>query len=220
MCCRQSRRKRSPAYVLLTFPRLLVSSHLLCSTLPWPRCVRLWTTLLSTRPCIHQRFLRSLRWVRSRLGPRSLLLLTVAVPPPWCLCRRSRRLLPSRVGRGGDAKVRRPFHRPPAAPVANDGVPGRRGSASVAGGGLPVHALAGYWGRVLGAVRPDGWVPHPFQGLSSCPRSHPDIVSDISGRIFLVTGSAPGDRKDVVQGCLGDRPRSGSQLIQSYFPGG
>ena len=67
----RSRRKRSPAYVMLTFPCLLVSSLLLCSTLPWPRCVRLRTTLLSSGPCIHRRFLGSLRLGRSRQGPRS-----------------------------------------------------------------------------------------------------------------------------------------------------
>ena len=98
----------------------------------------------------------------------------------------------------------------------------RWGAASVACWGLPVcvlEALAGYWSRVLVAVRPEGWVLHPLQGLSSSPRSHPDIVSDESGRISSVTGSAPGGR-DVVQGCLGNRPRSGSWLLQLFFSRG
>ena len=56
--------------------------------------------------------------------------------------------------------------------------------------------------------------------LPSSPRLHPDIVSDISVRISSVTGSGPGDREDVGQGCLGDCPRSGSRLLQSSFPGG
>ena len=45
------------------------------------------------------------------------------------------------------------------------------------------------------------------------------IVSDVSGRISSITGSAPGGREDV-QGCFGNRPRSGSRLLQSSFPGG
>ena len=57
----------------------------------------------------------------------------------------------------------------------------------------------------MGAVRPKGRIPHPLQGLSS-PRSYPDIISDISGRISLGTDLAPGGREDAVQGCLGDRP--------------
>ena len=56
---------------------------------------------------------------------------------------------------------------------------------------------------------------HPLQGLTSSPCSHPDIVSDVSG-----TGLAPGSREDAVQGCLGDCPRFGSQLLQLSFPGG
>ena len=55
---------------------------------------------------------------------------------------------------------------------------------------LPVsalEALAGSWSRILGAVRPEGRMPHPLQGFSS-PCSHPDIISDISGRISSVSG--------------------------------
>ena len=86
-------------------------------------------------------------------------------------------------------------------------------------GGLPVRALealAGYWCRILGAVCLEGRIPHPLQGLASSPRSCPDIVSDVSGRTSSGTGFAPGGR----EGCRGGRPRSGSWLLQSSFPGG
>ena len=83
-----------------------------------------------------------------------------------------------------------------------------------------LEALADYWSRVLGAVHPEGRLPHPLQRLSSSPCLHPDTVSDVSGRISLVTGSAPGGREDVAQGRLGNRPRSWSRLLQSSFPGG
>ena len=35
----------------------------------------------------------------------------------------------------------------------------------------------------MGAARPEVRLPHPLQGLSSSPRSLPDIVYDLSGRI-------------------------------------
>ena len=60
---------------------------------------------------------------------------------------------------------------------------------------------------------------HPHPGFSSSPRPHPGVVSDLLGRVSSVTGSAPRGRDDV-QGCLGVRPRSGSRLLQSSFPGG
>ena len=82
---------------------------------------------------------------------------------------------------------------------------------------MPVSALAGYWSRVLGTVRSAGQVSHPLPGLSASLRSHPDIVSDVSVRIASVTGSGPGDREDVNQGCLGDHPRSGTWLLHSSF---
>ena len=166
MYARRSQRKRLPAYVMLTFPRLLVSSLLLCLTLPRPRYVRLRTTLLSSGPCIHQRFLGSLWRGRSRLGPRPLPLLIVAATHPLCLSRRSRRRqppplpLPSRVGRGGNAKVRHPFRWPPAAPstlVATKGVRGRSPLDGVppplrVGGCLSVH-----W-RHWQAIGAEPWV--------------------------------------------------------------
>ena len=63
--------------------------------------------------------------------PHPLPLLTVAAPLLWCLGHRHKRqlppplLLPSRVERSGDARVRHPFCRPPAAPVASERVPGK-----------------------------------------------------------------------------------------------
>ena len=112
----RSRLQRLSTYVMLAFLCLLAFSPCPCSTLPWPRCVRLFSG-----PCIHRRFLESLRWGRSRQGPRPPPLLTVAAPHLWCLSRRRRQpplLLPSRVERGGDARVWCPFRRPPAAPAA------------------------------------------------------------------------------------------------------
>ena len=132
--------------------------------------------------------------------------------------------LPSRVGSGKGARVRHPFRLPPAANVV---VPGRsppdRVSRPLRGGGCLStnwRHWQSYWGRVLGAVHPAGRASHPLLGTSSSPRSHPDIVSYIPVRISSVTGSGPGDREDVGQGCLGDRPRSGSRLLQSSFSGG
>ena len=84
----------------------------------------------------------------------------------------------------------------------------------------PLEALADKWSRFLGAICPEGRIPHPLPGFFSSPLSHPDIVSDISGRISSIIGLAPGGREDVVQGCLGNCPRSGSRLLQSYFRGG
>ena len=131
-------------------------------------------TLLSRRPCIHRIFPGSLRRGRSKQPRRRPLLLTAVAPPPWCRGRRSRPRqplplpLPSRVGSRRDARVRLLFRLPPAAsgvPVAN--VAGGEtvlltGVLSIASGGLPVSALAGYWGRVLGAVHPAGRVSFPF----------------------------------------------------------
>ena len=57
-------------------------------------------------------------------------------------------------------------------------------------------------------------------GFSSSPFSHLSIISDLLGRISSITGLAPGGRKDVVRGVLRNRPRSGSRLLQSSFPGG
>ena len=80
-----------------------------------------------------------------------------------------------------------------------------------------LEALADTWSKFLVAICLTGRVPHPLPGLSSSPLSHPDIVSDVPDRISWVTGFASGDREDVVQGCLGDRSRSGSQLLSRLF---
>ena len=83
-----------------------------------------------------------------------------------------------------------------------------------------LEALAANWSRFLDAVCLAGQISHPLPGLSSSPLSHPDIVSDILSRISSIAGLAPGGSEDVVQGCLGNRPRSGSRLLHSSFPGG
>ena len=76
-----------------------------------------------------------------------------------------------------------------------------------------LEALAGNWSEFLGTLRLAGRLSHPLPGLSSSPLSHTDIVSDVPGRISSVTGVAPGGQEDVVQGCLGNRPRSGSWTV-------
>ena len=65
-----------------------------------------------------------------------------------------------------------------------------------------LEALADNRSRFLGAICPVGWIPHPLPEFSSSPLSHPDIVSDILGRISSIAGLAPGG------------------LLQSSFPGG
>ena len=82
-----------------------------------------------------------------------------------------------------------------------------------------LEALTDNWSRFLGALCLVERLSHPLPGLSSSPLSYPDIISDVSGRISSIAGLAPGGREDV-QGCLGDRPQSGSWLLQSSFPGG
>ena len=72
-----------------------------------------------------------------------------------------------------------------------------QGFASVAGGGLSVGALEAL--AVLGASHLAGRLSHPLLGLSSSPLSHPNVVSDVSGRISSCTGLVPGGREDAVK---------------------
>ena len=55
---------------------------------------------------------------------------------------------------------------------------------------------------------------------SSFPFSHPGIVSDVPGRLSLGSSLAARGRGDACQRSLRNRPRSGSWLLQSSFPGG
>ena len=90
-------------------------------------------------------------------------------------------------------------------------------------GGLPGSALemvAGNRSRVLGCGRSPGRLPCSLQGLSSSPFSHPCIVSDVPGRLSSGSSLAARGRGDACQRSLRNRPRSGSQLLQSPFPGG
>ena len=57
-------------------------------------------------------------------------------------------------------------------------------------------------------------------GLSSSPFSHPGIVSDVPGRLSSDSSLATRGRGDACQRSLRNRPRSGSWLLQSPFPGG
>ena len=86
--------------------------------------------------------------------------------------------------------------------------------------GTALEAVAGSWSRDLGGDRPSGRLPCPVQGLSSSPISHSGIVSDVPGSLSSGSGLAARGRGDACQRSLGNRPRSGSRLLQSPLPGG
>ena len=83
-----------------------------------------------------------------------------------------------------------------------------------------LEAVAGNWSRDLGGDSSTGRLPCPVQGLSSSPSSHTGIVSDIPGRLSSGSSLAARGRGDACQRSLRNRPRSGSQLLQSSLPGG
>ena len=72
----------------------------------------------------------------------------------------------------------------------------------------------------MGSDRSRGWLPCFLHGLSSSPFSHPDIVSDVPGRLSSGSSLAARGRGDACQRSLRNRPRSGSRVLQSSFPGG
>ena len=80
--------------------------------------------------------------------------------------------------------------------------------------------MAGNRSRVLGSDRSPGRLPCSLPGLSSSPFLHPGIVSDVPGRLSSVSSLAARGRGDACQRSLRNRPRSGSWLLQSPFPGG
>ena len=86
--------------------------------------------------------------------------------------------------------------------------------------GTALEAVAGSWSRDLGGDRASGRLPCPVQGLSSSPIPHSGIVSDVPGRLSSGSGLAARGRGDACQRSLGNRPRSGSRLLQSPLPGG
>ena len=86
--------------------------------------------------------------------------------------------------------------------------------------GSALEAVAGNWSGDLGGDRPSGRLPCPIQGLSSSPISHSGIVSDVPGRLSSGSSLAARGRGDACQRSLRNRPRSGSQLLQSPLPGG
>ena len=177
---------------MLTFPRPLVSSPRPYSTLPWPRCVWLRPTHLSSVPCIHRRFPGSLRRGRSRQRQSLLSLLTVVVFPLWCCGHRSELQWPpplpqpSRVRSGGGSRVRHPFRLPlgaPPAPVASEVVLGRSPPDRVSPPCWVGGCLSAHW-RHWQAIGAESWVlsvlqdgyripfrdsPPPLQGLPSSP---------------------------------------------------
>ena len=88
---------------------------------------------------------------------------------------------------------------------------------------MPVTALeavAGDWSRDLGGDRSSGRLPRPVHGFSSSPSSHTGIVSDVPGRLSSGSSLAARGRGDACQRSLRNRPRSGSQFLQSPLPGG
>ena len=86
--------------------------------------------------------------------------------------------------------------------------------------GTALEAVAGSWSGDLGGDRASGQLPCPVQGLSSSPISHSGIVSDVPGRLSSGSGLAARGRGDACQRSLGNRPRSGSRLLQSPLPSG
>ena len=85
---------------------------------------------------------------------------------------------------------------------------------------ISLGELAGHWSRDLGGDRSPGRLPCPVQGLSSSPSSHTGIVSDVPGRLSSGSSLAARGRGDACQRSLGNRPGSGSRLLQSSLPGG
>ena len=83
-----------------------------------------------------------------------------------------------------------------------------------------LEAMADDRSRVLGSDRSPGRLLCSLQGLSSCPFSHPGIVSDVPGRLSSGSSLTARGRGDACQRSLRNRPRSGSWLLQSSFPGG
>ena len=80
--------------------------------------------------------------------------------------------------------------------------------------------MAGNRSRDLGRDRSPGRLSGSLHGLSFSPFSQPGIVSDVPGRLSSCSSLAARGRVDVCQRSLRNRPRSGSWLLQSSFPGG
>ena len=86
--------------------------------------------------------------------------------------------------------------------------------------GSALEAVAGNWSRDLGRDRSLGRLSGSLHGISSSPFSHPGIISDVPGRLSSGSSLAARSRGDACQRSLRNRPRSGSWLLQSSFPGG
>ena len=86
--------------------------------------------------------------------------------------------------------------------------------------GSALEAVAGDRSSVLGRDHSPGWLPCSLHGLTSSPFSHPDVVSDVPGRLPSGSSLAARGRGDACQRSLRNRPRSGSRQLQSPFPGG
>ena len=86
--------------------------------------------------------------------------------------------------------------------------------------GSALEAVADDRSGVLGRDRSPGRLPCSLHGLFFSTFSHPGIVSDIPGRLSSGSSLAARGRGDACQRSLRNRPRSGSRLLQSSFPGG
>ena len=86
--------------------------------------------------------------------------------------------------------------------------------------GSALEVVAGSRSRVLGRDRFPGRLSGSLQELSSSPLLHHGIVFDIPGRLTSGSGLAARGRGNACQRSLGNRPRSGSWLLQPSFPGG
>ena len=86
--------------------------------------------------------------------------------------------------------------------------------------GSALEAVASDRSRVLGCDRSPGRLSCSLHGLSSSPFLHPGIVSDVPGRLYSGSSLAARGQGDACQRSLRNRPRSGSWLLHSSFPGG
>ena len=176
-------------------------------------------------------FLGNLRRLDSQLDRRRLVLGRRVLLELVLL--RSRRCLlllqASLARRRRIVKVRLPFPLPPEALAAPEEKVKEQGKSRLDGTTLPVRVrgcLAPHWRRWQ-AIGAETWVVTvlrdgyrvPFKDSPpSPPFSHPGIVSDIPGRLYLGSSLAARGRGDACQRSLRNRPRSGSRLLQLPLP--
>ena len=184
-------------------------------------------TLLSRKLCTLLGSPRSPCWCRVRplLLPRPLLTVEVTLLLFLGLSSlHNRPLLRPPLPGGGrlrTVRVRLPFRKPPATPVASKRGPGS-GQHDVPAAPLRVGAcLALHW-RWWQAIGVESWDGYRVPFLDSLP---PLARSPVSFPTYWAgsprVSCAPlGDQGDVGQRRIGDRSRSRTRLLQSLFSGG